>query len=285
MAARILDGKAVAAAVREELRARSEALRARAITPALSVLLVGENAQSALYVRNKERAAAELGIRVIVRRLAAHTSQADLASLIEAWNRDPAVHGIVIQRPLPDPRADVALRSRVFPLKDVDALHPENIGLLCQERPRFLPPTPAGIQMLLARSGIKIAGAHVVIVGRGMLVGKPLALLLLQKGIGGSPTVTVCHRESPDLPSLTRTADILVAAAGAPKLITAEHVRRGSVVVDVGIHQTPAGWVGDVDQDAVRETVSAMSPVPGGVGPMTVAMLLSNVVRAAERVV
>lgn len=283
MAARVLDGKAIAATVRAELRARIQALRTRPVIPTLAVLLVGDNPQSAVYVRNKERAAAELGIRIVVRRVAAQTPLKDLERLVNAWNRDPAVHGVIIQHPLPDPHSGVALRALVSPVKDVDALHPENVGLLALEDPRFLPPTPAGIQTLLARSGVRIAGAHVVIVGRGLLVGKPLALLLLQKTQDASATVTVCHRETPDLPSLTRTADILVVAAGAPKLVTAEHVRQGSVVVDVGIHQTPTGWVGDVDQESVREIAWAISPVPGGVGPMTVAMLLSNVVLAAER--
>lgn len=281
MAARVLDGKVIAAAVRGELRARIEALRARSLTPTLSVLLVGDNPQSALYVRNKERAAKELGVRIVVRSLPVQTSLGDLERLVDAWNRDSAVHGIIVQHPLPDPHADIALRALVSPAKDVDSLHPENVGLLAQGHPRFLPPTPAGIQTLLVRSGVRITGAHVVIVGRGMLVGKPLALLLLQKGQHGSATVTVCHRETSDLPSLTRTADILVAATGVPKLITATHVRPGSVVVDVGIQKTSTGWVGDVDQEAVREIASAVSPVPGGVGPMTVAMLLSNVVRAA----
>ncbi|MDP3685633.1 MAG: bifunctional 5,10-methylenetetrahydrofolate dehydrogenase/5,10-methenyltetrahydrofolate cyclohydrolase [bacterium] len=284
MAARMLDGKAVAAAARAELRARIEALRARSVTPTLSVLLVGDNPQSAVYVRNKERAAHELGIRVIVHRVTPETSRDDLERLVAVWNRDSAVHGIIVQHPVRDPHTEAALRSLISPWKDVDALHPENVGLLAQGHPRFLPPTPAGIQELLVRSGVKITGAQVVIVGRGMLVGKPLALLLLQKGIDADATVTICHRETPDLPSITRTADILVVAAGVPRLITAEHVRPGSVVVDVGIHQTPTGWVGDVDRVSVENVAAAISPVPGGVGPMTVTMLLKNVLRAAEMV-
>lgn len=283
MSARILGGRAAAAHVLAELRGRVAALKQRGVTPTLGVLLIGDRPESVAYVRNKQRAAEELGIAVRVEHQPANVSRDEIARVLAGWNADQEVHGIVLQFPLPNPGDADALRRVIVPVKDVDALHPENIGLLALGKPRFVPPTPAGILDLLMREGVPVAGRHVCIVGRGMLVGCPLALLLLRNVPAANATVTVCHRGTSDLTAVTRSADILVVAAGVRGLITGAHVRPGAVVVDVGMHRTPEGWVGDVDAASVREVASAWSPVPGGVGPMTVAHLLSNVVLAAER--
>ncbi len=206
-----------------------------------------------------------------------------VGNLLGEWNTDRSVHGIVVQRPLPSPLSVNDVIRLVLPKKDVDGLHPENIGLLAMDVPRFIPPTPVGILELLQYYGIASEGKRIVIVGRSMLVGKPLALLLLRKTVGGNSTVTVCHRETPRLSEITRTADILIAAAGSPKLITPAYVRPGAVVVDVGLTRTAEGWQGDVDAEQVTSVASAISPVPGGVGPLTVTMLFRNVIQAAEQ--
>lgn len=282
MAARILDGKIVAEKVYAELRPRVEDMRSRGVVPALHVLLVGEDPSSAAYVRNKERAGAALGVRVVAERVSDSSDVAVLERLLDGWGASPEIHGIVVQQSAQHAELGARLLFRVPPEKDVDGLHPLNLGLLVRGTPRFPPPTPAGILRLLRAYDVPLAGAHVVVVGRGLLVGRPLALLLSQKPPGADATVTVCHRGTRQRSAITRTADVLVVAAGAPRLVTAEDVRPGAVVVDVGVHRTAGGWVGDVDQDAVRERAGALTPVPGGVGPMTVAMLLANVVQAAE---
>ncbi len=283
MPAILLDGRAAARAVQQELASRVAVLRRRGVTPAVGIILIGDDAASVRYVRNKIRAAKDLGIAARVQRLVAKSHAADAQKIISAWNADPALHGLILQLPLPAHLSAFELTSLVQPEKDVDCLHPENLGRLALGTPRFLPPTPAGIQKLLTYNGIPIEGAHVVIVGRGQLVGKPLALVLLLQGKGGNATVTVCHRATKNLAALTRTADILVVAANAPRCITGDDVRPGAAVVDTGTHPMRDGWVGDVDHESVSAKAAYLTPVPGGVGPMTVSLLLQNVVRAAER--
>lgn len=283
MLARLLDGQQVARTLHAELAARVSELARRGRTPTLAILLVGDDPASRRFVENKERVARRLGMRTIVEQRGAATSDGALRDLLTEWSAAPDIHGIVLQLPLPAGHAEADLLARIAPLKDIDCLHPENLGLLALGTPRFLPPTPAGIQQLLLRSGISLAGRHVVVVGRGRLVGRPLALLLLQKSPDANATVTVCHRGTRDLPALTRSADVLVVAAGTPRCITAAHVRPGAIVVDTGAHRTAAGWEGDVDAESVRPVASALTPVPGGVGPMTVSLLLANVVQAAEQ--
>lgn len=285
MLARLLDGRPVARALHAELASRVSGLAESGLTPTLAMLLVGDDPASRRFVENKERVARRLGIRTIVERRDAATSDGALRDLLTEWSAAPDIHGIVLQLPLPAGHAAADLLGRIAPLKDVDCLHPENLGLLALGTPRFLPPTPAGIHQLLLRSGIALAGQHVVVVGRGRLVGMPLALLLLQKSPDANATVTVCHRGTRGLPSLTRSADVLVVAAGTPRCISAAHVRPGAIVVDTGAHRTAERWEGDVDEESVRPVASALTPVPGGVGPMTVSMLLVNVVQAAERTV
>ena len=283
----IIDGAAIAASLREEVRQEAQRLRARGIVPGLAAVLVGDDPASAIYVRNKSRACAEAGLFSDTVRLPAETSQEELLTVVDGLNHDPAIHGILVQLPLPpqiDPR--VVVRA-ISPAKDVDCLHPQNVGRLLIGEPHFLPCTPAGVQELLLRSGYPPEGRHVVICGRSNLVGKPLAAMLMQKAPGANATVTVCHTGTRDLAEVTRTADILVAAMGQPHFITAGMVREGVVVIDVGTNRVDdpsasRGWrlAGDVDFDAVAPKAAAIPPVPGGVGPMTIAMLLRNVLRA-----
>ncbi|TSC72479.1 MAG: methylenetetrahydrofolate dehydrogenase (NADP+) / methenyltetrahydrofolate cyclohydrolase [Parcubacteria group bacterium Gr01-1014_38] len=283
MSARLLDGRQVARALHAELAPRVDGLVRRGVIPTLALLVVGTDPVIHVFVKNKEYAARRLAIRTIVEQRGAATSDDELRDLLTAWSTAPDIHGIVLQLPLPAGHAEADLLAHIAPLKDVDCLHPENLGLLALGVPRFPPPTPAGIHQLLLRSGITIAGRHVVVVGRGRLVGRPLALLLLQKRPDANATVTVCHRGTRDLASLTRSADVLVAATGMPRGITAAHVRPGAIVVDAGAHHTAEGWHGDVDEVSVRPIAGALTPVPGGVGPMTVCLLLENVVQAAEQ--
>ncbi|MBI4142691.1 bifunctional 5,10-methylenetetrahydrofolate dehydrogenase/5,10-methenyltetrahydrofolate cyclohydrolase [Candidatus Uhrbacteria bacterium] len=282
----VIDGKAIAAAIRQRLQ--GEIVRER-LHPALAIVLVGDDPASRLYVGRKMRACAEVGIRAELEEFPASVPELDLLGAIAALNARADVHGMIVQQPLPAPLDRMRIIASVAPEKDVDGLHPENFGRLLLGHPRFIPATPKGIRELLLRSGHDPAGAHVVIVGRGMLVGRPLAALLLLRHRGGNATVTVCHTQTPELATLTRTADILVAATGQPGFVTADMVRPGAVVIDVGIHRITATTathnapiVGDVDFDSVREVAGAITPVPGGVGPMTVAMLLENVVEAAR---
>jgi methylenetetrahydrofolate dehydrogenase (NADP+)/methenyltetrahydrofolate cyclohydrolase len=283
MPATILDGKKLAQQIRSELAEEViEFIQNNGAVPCLAAILVGDDPASEVYVRNKRRACEEIGIESQSHRLPADTSQEDLLQLIAKLNKDNAVHGILVQSPFPSHIEPFRVVQAVSPAKDVDVFHPENVGRLVLGRPRFLPCTPHGVQQLLVRNGIEIAGRHVVVVGRSDIVGKPLANMLVQKGKGADATVTVAHSRTPDLAAVCRTADILVAAVGRPKLITAEFVKPGAAVVDVGINRTDAGLVGDVDFDAVKEVAGAISPVPGGVGPLTVAMLMRNTLTAAQ---
>ena len=290
MSASIIDGKAIAAAIRSELKERVAALKAaKGITPGLAVILVGEDPASQSYVSAKEKACAEIGLFSDDNRLPATTTQEELLALIARKNADPAIHGILVQLPVPkhiDPEQVIAA---IAPEKDVDGFSPVSVGRLVLGQPGFVSCTPNGIIQLLLRSGVKTAGAHAVVVGRSNIVGKPLANLLMRKGPGGDATVTLCHSRTPDLGAFTRQADILIAAVGAPHTITADMVKPGAVVIDVGVNRVPApespkGYrlVGDVDFDAVKEVASLITPVPGGVGPMTITMLLHNTVQAAE---
>ena len=293
MAAQIIDGAQIAAGIRGSLAEQTQRMLADGLMPRLGVLLVGDNPASASYVRGKERAGAETGIGVQIARIAAEGDAAEIearaAEQIDALNANPDIHGIIVQLPLPEGVHADGLLERIVPLKDVDGLHPENQGRILQGRERFPPATPHGVQQLLVRSGNDPAGKHVVILGRSRLVGLPLAAMLAQKRTGANATVTVCHTSTIDLASHTRSADILVVAAGRPNVVTGEMVRPGAVVIDVGVNRVEdasrkRGYrlVGDVDFESVRERAGFITPVPGGVGPMTVAMLLNNVTRAAR---
>ncbi len=285
----LIDGKKTAQAVRDSLKNRVEALGAVGIVPGLSVTLVGEDPASQVYVRQKDAAAREIGVRPITHRLPADIGETDLADHLLAQNADPSVHGILLQLPLPSHLPEEKLLSLISAEKDVDGFHPISLGRLMLGRKGFKPCTPWGVQVLLEAYGIETSGKHVVIVGRSNIVGKPLANLLVQKGKGANATVTVCHTGTPDLAPLTRQADILVAAVGRPEIITGDMVREGVVAIDVGVNRVtdpahPKGTrlVGDLEFASVAARASHITPVPGGVGPMTIAMLLSNTVEAAE---
>jgi methylenetetrahydrofolate dehydrogenase (NADP+)/methenyltetrahydrofolate cyclohydrolase len=283
--ATILDGKLLARQLREELRDEvAEFIQNNAEVPTLATVLVGNDPASDAYVRNKTTGCEQVGIQSRPFRLPAETSQDEILALVAKLNKAPdgPVHGILVQLPLPAHVNPARIMHAVSPLKDVDGFHPENVGRLVQGNPRYLPCTPFGIQQLLLRNQIEIAGRHVVVVGRSETVGKPMALLLMQRGAGGDATVTVCHSKTPDLAAMTRQADILIVAIGKPKFITAEMVKPAAVVVDVGIHRTEQGLVGDVDFATVSQVAGHISPVPGGVGPLTVTMLLVNTLAAAR---
>jgi methylenetetrahydrofolate dehydrogenase (NADP+) / methenyltetrahydrofolate cyclohydrolase len=283
MPARILDGKQLAQQIRSELAEEViEFIQNNAVVPCLAAVLVGEDPASEVYVRNKRKACEAVGIESQLHRMAADTSSDDLLKLIAKLNKDSEVHGILVQLPLPPQIDKNRVLLAVSPVKDVDAFHPENVGRLVQGRPRFLPCTPQGVQQLLERNGIEIAGRHVVILGRSEIVGRPLSIMLSQRGASGDATVTVCHSRSRDLGAITRTADILIAAIGRPKFVSAEMVKPGATVVDVGINRAAEGVVGDVDFRGVAEVAGAITPVPGGVGPLTIAMLLRNTLLAAQ---
>ena len=284
MAAEIIDGKAIAAGLRERIgRETSAFVEQTGVTPHLAAVLVGDDPASAVYVRNKQRACEKAGIKSTLHRLDAATSQSELLLLVPRLNEDSDVHGILVQLPLPSQIDETAVLDAVSPLKDVDCFHPENVGLLSQGRPRFQPCTPAGCQHLLAESAVQTEGAHVVVLGRSEIVGKPMALLMVQKGKAANATVSICHSRTRDLPNVTRQADILIAALGRPEFVTGEMVKDGVVVIDVGINRTEDGkLVGDVEFTSVAAKASAITPVPGGVGPMTIAMLLQNTLTAAR---
>jgi methylenetetrahydrofolate dehydrogenase (NADP+)/methenyltetrahydrofolate cyclohydrolase len=249
----------------------------------LAAVLVGDNPASRVYVRNKRKACQQAGFESWLHELPHQTTQAELLELVDRLNGDSAVHGILVQLPLPPQIDEAMIIQTVSPLKDVDAFGPENLGLLAAGHPRYLPCTPLGVQQLLLRNGVRLEGAHVVIVGRSNIVGKPLALILMQKTAGANATVTVCHSRSRDLSGLTRQADVVVVAIGLAQFLKADMVRPGAVVVDVGINRLPDGkLVGDVDFAAVSQVASAITPVPGGVGPMTITMLLHNTLSAAQ---
>jgi methylenetetrahydrofolate dehydrogenase (NADP+)/methenyltetrahydrofolate cyclohydrolase len=286
VAAEILDGKKLANQIAVELTEDvAEFIENNAEVPSLAAVLIGADPASEVYVRNKQKACERVGIESRLHRLPSDVSQDDLLALITKLNKakDEPVHGILVQLPLPAHIDTTRVLHAVSPLKDVDCFHPENVGRLVQGHPRFLPCTPAGVQQLLLRNEIPIAGRHVVIVGRSEIVGKPLAIMLMQRGGGGDATVTVCHSRTHDLEAITREADILIVAMGKPKFIAASMVKLGAAVVDVGIHRLPDGLVGDVDFASVREVAGYLTPVPGGVGPLTVTMLLRNTLAAARQ--
>ena len=279
MTARILDGKSLAAQVRAEVKARVARLAQRGIRPGLAVVLAGDDPASRVYVRNKTRACEEVGVRSQQIDYPAAVTQEELMACIRNLNVDPAVHGILVQLPLPKHLDSARVLEAVSPAKDVDGFHAENTGALLAGAPRLVPCTPAGVMRLLEHAGVPVAGQRAVVIGRSNIVGKPLALLLLQK----DATVTICHSKTRDLVAVAKQADILVAAIGRAKLVTAAMVKPGACVIDVGVNRLPNGKLaGDVDFDAVKEVAGAITPVPGGVGPMTIAMLLENCVQQSQ---
>ncbi len=292
MTATVIDGAQIAQQVRDEVAAKVQRMKERGVTPGLAVVLVGDNPASASYVRGKERACQEVGIRTETFRLPQSATQQQVMEMVDRLNHDTAYHGILTQLPFPPQITETLVIRSLDPAKDVDGLHPYNVGLLAMGEPRFIPATPYGIQQMLVRTGNNPNGKHVVVCGRSNLVGKPLAMLLAQKLDGANATVTICHTGTRDLAHFTRQAEILVAAVGRPRVITADMVKPGAVVIDVGINRVEdksrkQGYrlVGDVDYEAAKEVAGAITPVPGGVGPMTVAMLLVNTLKAAEMAV
>jgi methylenetetrahydrofolate dehydrogenase (NADP+)/methenyltetrahydrofolate cyclohydrolase len=291
MSAKILDGVALAKTIRAEVAA-AVAKAAGTTRPGLAAVLVGEDPASAVYVRSKGKACEEAGMHSETIRLPKETAEAELLAVVDRLNADPKTHGILVQLPLPKQIDSEKVLRRVDPAKDVDGFHPVNVGkLVTGDRSAFRPATPYGVQQMLIRSGIETKGAHAVIVGRSNIVGKPMANLLIQQGPGGDATVTVCHSRTRDLPAVTRSADILIAAIGKPEFVTAAMVRPGAVVIDVGINRVedaslPKGYrlVGDVAYGPVSELASWITPVPGGVGPMTIAMLLQNTLQAWQQI-
>jgi len=280
MPARILDGKSLAAQVRARVKEEVAALSRRGIRPGLAVILAGDDPASHVYVRNKTRACEETGVHSQQIDYPASVTQEELIRRISKLNADPAVHGILVQLPLPPGIDSAAVLNAVSPDKDADGFHPANLGALLAGAPRFVPCTPRGVMRLLEHAGVALAGRRAVVVGRSTIVGKPLALLLLQK----DATVSICHSKSQDLGAVCREADVLVAAVGRPKLVTAAMVKPGACVIDVGLSRLPDGKLaGDVDFDAVKNVAGWITPVPGGVGPMTIAMLLENCLHAATR--
>ncbi|MCX8036724.1 MAG: bifunctional methylenetetrahydrofolate dehydrogenase/methenyltetrahydrofolate cyclohydrolase FolD [Candidatus Sumerlaeia bacterium] len=289
MGAQIIDGKAIADAVITEVKEKAQQLLdTRGVRPGLAVIMVGDNPASAVYVRNKAKKCEEMGFLSQVHHLDASVSQDAVGALIDRLNRDPQIHGILLQMPVPKHLDGVALQEAILPGKDVDGFHPVNMGRLALGLSAFVPCTPLGVRELLVRSGVDPSGRLTVIVGRSNIVGRPLALLLMRKERGGDATVCVCHSRTPNLGDLTRQADILVAAIGSPQFIKGGMVKPGAVVIDVGINRVEdstkkSGYrlVGDVDFEAACEVAGAITPVPGGVGPMTIAMLMHNTVAAA----
>jgi len=288
---KLINGTEIAKKVHAETKQRIAALAARGVTPGLAVVLVGENPASQAYVRAKDKRAAELGIHSVKHELPATTTQADLLALVAELNADPAIHGILVQSPPPKHIDEASIVRAIDPAKDVDGFHPINVAKLALDDPTgFVPCTPLGCQRLLIEAGVQTSGARAVVLGRSMIVGKPMALLLMAKGTGGDATVTVAHSRTKDIAAVTREADIVIAAIGRPEFVTADMVKEGAVVIDVGINRVddliaPKGYrlVGDVDFQNVAPKCAAITPVPGGVGPMTIAMLMANTVTAAER--
>jgi methylenetetrahydrofolate dehydrogenase (NADP+) / methenyltetrahydrofolate cyclohydrolase len=290
MPAKIISGKEVSAEIRLELKARVAALKAKGVAPGLGVVLVGEDPASISYVSAKARGAEEIGVFEETIRMFATATEEEILAMVDRLNRDPRFNGILVQLPLPKWVSPDKVINLISPAKDVDGFHPINVGKLLRGEPCPLPCTPYGVVQLLVRAGHSPEGKHVVICGRSNIVGKPLAALLMQKKKGANATVTVCHTGTRDLPHFTKQADILVAAMGVPKAITADMIREGCVVIDVGVNRVedpthPKGYrlVGDCDFEAMKDKAAAITPVPGGVGPMTVTMLLLNTVEAAER--
>jgi len=290
MSAKIIDGKQVAADIRAELKREVQALQAKGVTPGLGVILVGDNPASKSYVTAKEKACEEAGIYSDDNRLPASITQRALLDLIERMNSDPKIHGILVQLPLPKHLDEAEVLLAINPDKDVDGFHPVNVGRMVLGQKAFLPCTPHGVLQLLVRSGVRLKGAHVVVVGRSNIVGKPLANMLIQKNESANATVTICHTGTKDIGYFTRQADVVVAAAGHPNTITADMIREGAAVIDVGVNRVndaskKAGFrlVGDVDFEGVSQKASLITPVPGGVGPMTITMLLYNTVESARQ--
>lgn len=286
MAAVILDGKALARQIQKELAEEvAEFIENNSEVPTLAAVLVGSDPASEVYVRNKRQACEQVGIESRLHRLPSDAPQEELLALIARLNKakDEPVHGILVQMPLPAHVDATRILNYISPLKDVDGFHPENVGRMVQGHPRYLPCTPLGIQQLLVRNGIETTGRRVVVVGRSNIVGKPLAVMLMQRGPGADATVTVCHSRTPDLAAVTRQADILVVAIGQPRFVTAEMVKAGAAVIDVGIHRQGSRLCGDVDFEGVSQVAGFITPVPGGVGPLTVTMLLHNTLAAARQ--
>ena len=281
MAAQLLDGKAMSAELREELALRVQRLKGKGVTPGLAVILVGDDPASQIYVKNKELGCQQLGIHSVTIRLPETASQAELEAQIDKLNADASIHGILVQLPLPQGLDEAAALARILPEKDVDGFHLLNAGKLFTGQQGVVACTPKGAMEMLHRTGIDLSGKEAVVVGRSNIVGKPMAMLLLQE----NATVTICHSRTANLAEHTRRADVLVAAVGKPRFITADMVKPGAVVIDVGINRVDGKVVGDVDFDAVREVASWITPVPGGVGRMTITMLLANTIEAAERMV
>ncbi|MEQ1852024.1 MAG: bifunctional methylenetetrahydrofolate dehydrogenase/methenyltetrahydrofolate cyclohydrolase FolD [Chthoniobacteraceae bacterium] len=288
----LIDGKAIAQRINEQTRAAVSALTARGVKPGLAVVIVGDDPASHAYVRSKEKTACDLGMHSVKRELPKETTQEQLLAVVRALNADPAIHGILVQSPPPKQIDERAIIEALDPRKDVDGFHPVNVAKLALgDADAFVPCTPLGCQRLLIESGIETAGANVVVLGRSMIVGKPMALLLMNKGRGGDATVTVAHSRTRNLPEVCSRADILIAAIGKPEFVKADFVREGAVVIDVGINRisdpaAPKGsrLVGDVAFAEVAPKCRAITPVPGGVGPMTIAMLMNNTVLAAQRI-
>ncbi|HEY5653089.1 MAG TPA: bifunctional methylenetetrahydrofolate dehydrogenase/methenyltetrahydrofolate cyclohydrolase FolD [Pontiella sp.] len=290
MSAKIIDGKQIAADIREELKIEVAALKEQGIVPGLGVILVGEDPASKSYVTAKEKACETIGIFSDDNRLPADTTQEELLALVDRMNNDAKINGILVQLPLPKHIDEAAVLLAINPDKDVDGFHPMNVGKMMVGEDAYLPCTPHGVVQMLMRSGVETSGAHVVVVGRSNIVGKPVANMLLQKKEGANATVTLCHTRTKDLGYHTRQADIIIAASGWPNTVTADMVKEGAVVIDVGVNRVEdssreRGYrlIGDVDFDAVKEKASLITPVPGGVGPMTITMLLFNTVESAKR--
>lgn len=288
MSARILDGKQIARAIQQETAGKvAEFTKQSGVQPCLAAVLVGDDPASQVYVRSKRRACERIGLGSQLHHMPADLKEADLLALIAELNADQAVHGILVQLPLPKHIRETAILDAVLPAKDVDCFHPENVGRMVQGRPRFLPCTPHGVLQILYRSEIPTTGKHAVVIGRSEIVGKPLASMLQQKDATLGPeyanaTVTVCHSRTPNLAEVANQADILIAAIGRPKWITADMIKPGATVVDVGINRTDDGLVGDVDFEPACQVAGAITPVPGGVGPLTIAMVLLNTLVAAQ---
>jgi methylenetetrahydrofolate dehydrogenase (NADP+)/methenyltetrahydrofolate cyclohydrolase len=281
VSARLIDGKAIAQELRAELAIRVARLRDAGVVPSLAVVIVGEDPASQVYVRNKTFACEAIGMRSQTHKLSAHTTQAQLIAFVERLNEDDSVHGILVQMPLPAPLDKHAVIEAISPDKDVDGFHYLNVGKLAAGDPAFYPCTPWGVMKILEHEGVAVEGAHAVVVGRSNIVGRPMVMMLLNAGA----TVTVCHSKTKDLGALTRQGDILIVAVGRARMVTGDMVKPGAVVIDVGVNRLPDGKLaGDVDFDSAARVASRITPVPGGVGPMTIAMLLANTVRSAERV-
>ncbi|MBI9016440.1 MAG: bifunctional 5,10-methylene-tetrahydrofolate dehydrogenase/5,10-methylene-tetrahydrofolate cyclohydrolase [Phycisphaerae bacterium] len=289
MTAELIKGKDIAALIRQEIKTEVDKLKTKNIIPGLVTILVGADPASESYVRAKQKAAHELGFHSIQENIDASISEADLLALVEKYNNDPTIDGILVQLPLPKHIDESKVLIAINPDKDVDGFHPVNVGRMVTGQPAFLPCTPYAVQQMLIRSGVQTEGAHVVVVGRSNIVGKPVANILIQKAAGANATVTVCHTRTKDMAKHTRDADILIVAAGVINAVTADMVKPGAVVIDVGVNQigmTESGkrkLVGDVDFGPVSEIASKITPVPGGVGPMTITMLMQNTLEAAQK--